>query len=109
MIFPHVGSDLHKTIEGVVEAALGGLRPGLRFAVDEVFAHEAEPHILRIRSTLHFNHKGSPYCCGEPGCHLGVRRWAAVTERVRLAAGVSEVHFEDVATVYHAGVTFARY
>jgi hypothetical protein len=109
MTFRRAEPGLKTIIERAVEAAMNDLRPGLRFAVNEVLVCEAAPHVLRIRSTLHFHSEGSPYCCGEPSCHLGVRRWAEVLDRLPLSTGMPpavELHFEDVAAVYHAGVKF---
>jgi hypothetical protein len=102
-------------LKHIVEAAVAGAkseRPGLRFVVDGVLVTGDPARRLLVKSTLHFHDKGSPYCCGEPDCHLGIRfspRSEKVAEQLRLALNLSPaivIEFDDIATVYYAGVTF---
>jgi hypothetical protein len=80
--------------------------------VDRVEAVGRPPDQLRVWATLHFLPDGSPFCCGEPDCQLGLfgDRLAAVGDHVRRAMGLRqpvEVDLGDrIAVRYHPGVTF---
>jgi hypothetical protein len=105
----------HK-LKQIVEAAVSTVcnlpRPGLWFCVDFVEAMGHPPEKLRVWATLHFLPEGSPFCCGEAGCHLGLfgEKTAEVDEQVRHALGLRQlvsVEFEDGIRVnYHPGVVF---
>jgi len=89
-------------------------RPGLWLSVDRVEVMGRPPERLRAWATLHFLPDGSPFCCGEPGCHLGLSgdRLEAVGDHVRRAMGLRQpvaVDFGDrIAVRYHPGVTFSQ-
>lgn len=85
---------------------------GLQLIVSRVEPSGRPPERLKIWATLHFLPAGSPFCCGEPGCHLtlygeGLDR---VADRVRRAMGLRQpvsVDFGDrIEARYHDGVEF---
>jgi hypothetical protein len=86
----------------------------LAFHVEAVAVAGSPPSSLRVWAVLHFTAAGSPYCCGEPGCHLGLHGPAglAVSDHVRRAMGLRQpldVEFGDrIAAQYHDGVEFHR-
>ncbi len=103
---------LKRLVERAVADVCGLPRTGLWYGVDAIEVRGHPPERLKVWSTLHFLPEGSPFCCGEPGCHLGLgkERSAEVSEHVRralhLAPGLS-VDFEQcITTYYHEGVTF---
>ena len=85
---------------------------GLWFAVDQVEIIGRPVERIRVWATLRFLPEGSPFCCGEPGCHLGLfgDRLAEVTERLSSELGLSDqpvMEFGDrVRADYARGVTF---
>jgi hypothetical protein len=86
---------------------------GLRFLVDAVESSGQPPERLELSATLHFLPEGSPFCCGEPGCHLSfpaADRMGAIEERVSRAMGlrhsVSISFGQRVGVLYHDGVAF---
>lgn len=103
---------LKQLVERAVADACDFPRPGLWFCVDTIEAHGHPPEHLRIWATLHFLSEGSPFCCGESGCHLGLfgERLEQIGDHVRRALKFSQritVHFGDrIGVIYHAGVTF---
>jgi hypothetical protein len=105
-------AELRRLVETAVAEACGLPRPGLWFGVDAVEASGQPPERLRVWATLHFLPAGSPFCCGEPGCHLALfgERLAMVGEHVRRAMGLRQaaaVEFGDrVGVQYHPGVEF---
>src|SRR5436305_6745380 len=80
-------AELGRLVAEAVAEVCGLPRPGLWFCVDRVEAVGRPPGVLRVWATLHFLPAGSPFCCGEPTCHLGLfgNRLAAVGEHVRRA------------------------
>lgn len=104
--------ELKRLVEAAVTEICGLPRPGLWFCVDEVKSSGSPPERLRIWATLHFLPAGSPFCCGEPGCHLGLfgEREAEVGDHVRRAMGLQQpvvVEFGDrLGVQYHPGVEF---
>ena len=106
-------AELVRLVGAAVADECGLPRPGLWLCVDDVRAAGRPPARLRAWATLHFLPAGSPFCCGEPGCHLPLwpDRLAAVGDRVRRAMGLRQpvaVEFPDWIDVrYHAGVRFA--
>jgi hypothetical protein len=88
------------------------LRPGLWFCVDAVEAAGHPIERITVWSTLHFSAAGSPYCCGEPMCHLPLASAARdrISEHVRRSMGldqkVSVEAFKHVRAEYHSGVEF---
>lgn len=103
-------SELMRIVDAVGTATLDERpHPGLRFAVDGVLLTKGPIGRLVVKSSLHFHDKGSPHCCGEPVCHLGVGFATRVAERVRGAMNSSHrmaVEFDEIAAVYHPGATF---
>ncbi|MBI4600908.1 MAG: hypothetical protein HY721_03010 [Planctomycetes bacterium] len=104
--------ELRRLVEHAVADVCGLPRPGLWFCVDKVEARGQPPERLTVWATLHFLPEGSPFCCGEPGCHLGLcgERAQQVSEHVRRAMHRRQrlsVDFDDrIGVDYHAGVTF---
>lgn len=99
----------------MIEAAVADVcelpRAGLRFSVDEVEALGSPPHRIRAWATLHFTAAGSPFCCGEAGCHLSLfaEDKAEVGEIVRRAMHLRQsvtVEFGRIAVDYGQGVCF---
>lgn len=103
---------LKRLIESAVADVCGLPRLGLWFCVDEVEASGHPPEALKVWATLHFLPAGSPFCCGEPGCHLGLNGAAAeeVSEQVRrglrLEQGLTLDFTNRIGVNYHSGVTF---
>jgi hypothetical protein len=104
--------ELKRLIEAAVSEVFGLPRAGLWFCVDAVEPVGHPPERLRIWATLHFLPEGSPFCCGEPGCHLSLfgDKLSAVGDHVRRAMGLRQqvaVDFGDrIGVQYHAGVEF---
>jgi hypothetical protein len=86
----------------------------LAFHVEAVEVSGSPPQKLRVWAVLHFTPAGSPYCCGEPGCHLGLHGPAGleVSDHVRRAMGLRQpldVEIDGrITTQYHDGVEFHR-
>jgi hypothetical protein len=105
-------AELRRLVADAVAEACGLPLPGLWLSVDAVQASGHPPDLLRVWSTLHFLPAGSPFCCGEPGCHLGLfgDRLAAVGDHVCRAMGLRQpvaVEFGDrIGVRYHPGVEF---
>lgn len=108
----HSQHELKRLVEQAVADVCGLPRPGLWFCVDEVEARGGPPEHLKVWATLHFLPEGSPFCCGESGCHLGLfgERLQQVSEHVRRAMHLRQelsVDFGDrIAVYYHSGVVF---
>jgi hypothetical protein len=104
--------ELRRLVEEAVAEVCGLPRPGLWFCVDEIEPSGWPPERLRVWATLHFLPAGSPFCCGEPGCHLGLfgERETQVGDHVRRAMGLEQpvrVEFADrIGVRYHPGVGF---
>ena len=88
-------------------------RSGLWFCVNEVETSGHPIEEIRVWATLHFLAAGSPFCCGEPNCHLGLlgEKLLAVNEHVARAMELEHsvnVEFGDrVGAQYQPGVTFS--
>lgn len=101
-----------RLVEQAVADVCGLPRPGLWFCVDVVEASGWPPEQLTVWATLHFLPEGSPFCCGEPGCHLGLcgERLLRVSEHVRRAMHLRQelsVDFGNrIGVNYHMGVVF---
>ena len=86
---------------------------GLAFLVDEAELIGRPAERLRVWGTLHFLPGGSPFCCAEPGCHLGLfgdrldRIRETLCRELELRQAV-RIEFVKVATNVHAGVEFQR-
>ena len=104
--------ELKRLVEQAVSVVCGTLRPGLWFCVDEVESRGHPPEGLKVWATLHFLPEGSPFCCGKPGCHLGLSgdRLREVGDRIRRAMGLRQevsVDFgERIAVNCYPGVAF---
>jgi len=106
------GYELKRLIEDAVRTECGLDDSRLQFIVDEVEASGRPPDRLRVWATLHFLPAGSPFCCGEPGCHLGLsgERLEEVADHIRRAMGIEQTIVIDfgkrIAVRYHDGVEF---
>lgn len=100
--------ELKRLIERAVAESCELPRPGLAFQVDAVEVVGSPPEALTVWATLHFTSSGSPFCCGEPRCHLGAPERAG--DLVRRAMGLSHdvaLDFGDrIGVRYHEGVEF---
>jgi hypothetical protein len=105
----------HGRLRCLVERAIAEVcdfpRPGLWLCVDEINVKGNPPERIRVWSTLHFTAGGSPFCCGEPHCQLGLfnGRRSAIGDLMRKALRLRqpvEVFFGRIAVNYHAGTTF---
>src|SRR5689334_11227813 len=107
-------AELRRLVTQVVCEICGIARRGLWFCVDHVEEVGKPTERLRVWATLHFLVGGSPYCCGEPGCHLGLfgERLVQVTKRLKRELNVRQhlvVEFvDDIRVHYHPGVKFQR-
>ncbi|WZO97889.1 hypothetical protein EP7_004941 [Isosphaeraceae bacterium EP7] len=83
-------------------------RPGLWFCSDEVEAIGRPLDRLKVRATLHFLPAGSPFCCGEPGCHLGFGELSeGIGDHIRRAMRLRQaltVDFGQIGVNVHPGV-----
>lgn len=65
---------------------------------------------IKVWSTLHFLGKDTPYCCMEPGCHLGLFCGAptirdVMCRKLKINPSV-ELEFVDMAAYVHASAKF---
>ena len=86
-------------------------RPGLWFAVEELQTDRTKPPSrIQAWGTLHFTNDGSPFCCGEPDCHMGptIERDRLIVDRIRRALNLAQAFTVDllIRTIYHGGVEF---
>ena len=105
----HSQHELRRLVEQAVADICGLPRPGLYFCVDEVEVHGRPPERLKVWATLHFLPEGSPFCCGEPGCHLG-NCAQPVSEHVRrmmhLRQDLTVEFVPRIRANHHPGVSF---
>lgn len=86
-------------------------RRGLAFFVDELEVHGSPPERLLVWASLHFLPRGSPFCCGEPHCHVPLRLQSrdeindAVRRRMGLRSDVV-VEFVAIRAAVHESVEF---
>jgi hypothetical protein len=106
-----VRGPLKRIVEEAVFHVCDLPRPGLWFCVDEVEAKGRPPEQLIVWATLHFLPEGSPFCCSEPNCHLGLHSGGdserQVAERVRRALRLRQELSMDLSRItanVHAGV-----
>ena len=104
--------ELKRLIEEAVSTRCRLADRGLWFCIDRVEANGRPPERLKAWATLHFLPAGSPFCCGEPECHLGlIERIDDVNDHVRRAMNLRQpviVDFGDrIAVNYHAEVRFS--
>jgi hypothetical protein len=104
--------ELKRLVEQAVADVCGLPRPGLWLCVDLVEVRGRPPERLKVWATLHFLPDGSPFCCGESGCHLGLfgKRLQQIGERLRhtmaLKQEVSVDFGHHVNVYYHPGIAF---
>lgn len=106
--------QLGRLVERAVADVCGLPRPGLWFCVGRVVRGHP-PERLTAWATLHFLPQDAPFCCGEPGCHLGLNE-ACIAEEVneqirramRLRHGVAVDFHNHIGVHYHPGVIFHR-
>ncbi len=105
--------ELKRIIEDVVreECEIDGLR--VQFCVDEVETVGRPLTCLKVWATLHFIPSKTPFCCGEPNCHLGIftERRARIEDDVRRRLSLRQalkIDFgvEHIGARYHEGVLF---
>jgi hypothetical protein len=105
-------SELKRLVEQAIVDECNLPRKGLYLCVDEVEAIGRPPERIRVWAILHFLAEGSPFCCGEPGCHLGLfgERLERVGSRVRhamkLRQNITLEFVGGISTQYHEGVQF---
>jgi hypothetical protein len=105
--------ELKRLVEQAVSEVCGLPRRGLWLCVDTVTPRGRPPKTIKVWATLHFLPEGSPFCCGEPGCHLGLMgdKLREICEHMRKAMGLQHevlVDFGDrIAVNYHSGVGFS--
>lgn len=105
--------ELKRLIEEAVDEGCGLHSHGLWLCVEKVELSGHPPASLKVWATLHFLPSGSPFCCGEPECHLGLRkRGEFVADHVRRAMHLEHpisVDFGNrIGVHYHEGVLFTR-
>lgn len=104
--------ELKRLVEQAIADTCDLPRPGLVFTIDAVEVHGRPPERLSVWATLRFLAAGSPFCCGESGCHLWLfgERLAAAEDAVRRAMGLRQPVALDlrdrVAVRYEPGVRF---
>ena len=101
--------ELKRLIEEATEEEWRLASRGLWLCVEEVEASGQPRQRIKVWATLHFLPSGSPFCCGEIGCHLPWFLQERISEHVRQAMGLSQhvnVEFSDnrMAVKYHEGV-----
>jgi hypothetical protein len=104
--------ELKRLLEDAIATICKLPQPGLWFVIDEVDVTGRPPKQLRLWGTLHFFDRGSPFCCGEPECHLGLfrKRLLEVGDPVRRSMKLRhpvEIEVVNLAICYHDGVTFS--
>lgn len=108
----HKHFEIQRAIEATVAEVCQLDGRGLWFGVDQVEVIGRPIERIKVWATLRFLIEGSPFCCGEPGCHLGLfgDRLAEINEHLS-----SELRLENTAMVefghrlrvdYAPGVTF---
>lgn len=106
--------EIRRLVERAVTEICDLRRRGLAFHVLSVEPAGRPLRVIRAWAVLHFTAAGSPYCCGEPECHLALRSGGAgdVGDHVRRALGLRhaiEVDLGDRIDVeYHDGVRFTN-
>lgn len=105
--------ELKRLVERAVADVCDLPRPGLWFCVDAIEVRGHPPESLKVWATLHFLPEGSPFCCGQPGCHLGLNSEEQVEEAseqvrqtLRLSPGFIVDFGDRIGVQYHAGVAF---
>jgi hypothetical protein len=66
---------------------------------------------ITVWSTLHFTSEGSPFCCGEPDCHLHLfgKRLEQIGDHIRRSLQLEQevtVDMQRTNAEYHQGVKF---
>lgn len=104
--------ELKRIVEDAVNLQCSLPRPGLWFAIDELQTDRTKPPSrIQAWGTLHFTSDGSPFCCGEPDCHMGPmvdERDRLIADGIRRSLGlVGELTIDlRIGTTYHDGVDF---
>lgn len=101
---------LKRLIEAVVEDECRFTPRGLLFLVDELEVAGHPPARIKVWGTLHFQPLGSPFCCLEPGCHLGLYagRLDSIRDAVRRKLNLQqrvEVEFVGIRCMVASGVS----
>ena len=84
-------TELHRIVEQALSRVGLARRTGLWLAIRHVTVAGRPIHTVRFAATLHFLATGSPYCCGEPVCHLGLSEGClrAIGDEIRRACDCS--------------------
>ena len=103
---------VRSAVEHAVTEVCGLASRGLSFRVQRVRLVGCPITRIEVWATLHFLPSGSPFCCGEPGCHLWLfeDRLVQVSEyvrrRLRLKQPVAVVFGDRIDVLYADGVEF---
>ena len=103
--------ELKRLVIVAVERVCRVPRSGLLLNIDEIESSGSPPSSIRAWATLHFTKEGSPFCCGEPACHLCLTEDSLeeIGDEVRRAMGLRQrvdVQFASLGVLYHDGVSF---
>lgn len=104
-------AELKRLVANAFGRVCGLPRTGFWLNIDEMEFAGRPPSLIRVWATLHFLTDGSPYCCGEPTCHLGIsdNRLAEIGDEIRRSMNLTQaVNVELAALVpkYAEGVAF---
>jgi hypothetical protein len=104
-------AELRRIVTAAVRKVCRFPRPGLWFEVTSILVKGHPPESLLVYARLRFLPDGSPFCCGEPTCHLGLldEHLREISEHVRRAMGLRQsvsVDFAAIVPEYHPGVSF---
>src|SRR5438046_8081075 len=102
-------AELKRILEDLIRDQCETRPRGLEFIVDDLATVGRPLRKLRIWATLHFTSLGSPFCCFEPGCHLGLfdTKLEQLGDCVRRRLGLRQtftLEFVDIQSSVHAGV-----
>jgi len=103
--------ELKRIVEDAVNKVCRLPERGIWFTIDELETDLASPPSrIKTWSTLHFTAKGSPFCCGEPTCHIGAGAvlMKPIFDKIRRSLNLTqEVTIKFVSTsIVHEGVEF---
>jgi hypothetical protein len=102
---------IRRLIEQVIAEECETAPRGLALFVEAVELAGRPTERVRVWGTLHFLHAGSPFCCMEPACQLGVAgsRYERVCGRLQKALRITsalELDLDRIVPNIHDGVRF---
>ena len=103
-------TELHRIVEQALSRVGVARGQGLWLAIQRVTVAGHPIHTVRVAAILHFLPAGSPYCCTEPACHLGLSedRLQGLGDEIRRALGLRQTvtfAFEpEISVQCHAGI-----